>query len=105
MADFAQWAVAAEPALGMKPGKFQEAYAALTGTPHTRSRLEKSSSCRDRLLALLKRKGGIFEGTATQLLNTLAIGQDTRGQGLAQVAARLSGMLTDSLPTFAGAWA
>ena len=68
MADFAEWAVAAEPGLGLPKGRFMEAY--------TRNREEaneltiESSPVGSELLAFMDGRE-LWEGTATELLGKL----------------------------------
>jgi hypothetical protein len=97
MADFAQWVVAAAPALGFKADAFLEAYehsrqvgdqVALEACPITAA-----------LLAMLKtRKNRTFVGTATALLNKLAVGQDTRAKNWPKNPRALSGILNRLAP-------
>ncbi|MSR55051.1 MAG: hypothetical protein EXS09_17440 [Gemmataceae bacterium] len=102
MADFAQWATAAEPALGLAGGAFLKAYSDNRETAN-QTALE-SSPVISALLALLKKqKSGKFEGTATDLLAELCfqascIGQDTRAKGWPQTARPLAGVLTRLAP-------
>lgn len=65
MADFASWIVAAEPALGWKPGFFMAAYSRNREQANTAT-LEASPIARH-LLAL-----GIWDGTAGELLSRLS---------------------------------
>jgi hypothetical protein len=96
MADFTQWAIAAEGALGLKPGEFLKAYADSRQTANEAA-LE-SSPVVTALLAMLKRNNGNFEGTATELLNELGIGEDTRAKGWPKTPRVLSGMLDRIAP-------
>ena len=100
MADFSQWAVAAEKGLGLKEGSFLSAYCnnrdmakliALDSTPVVAA-----------LRAMLKRSGS-FEGTGTELLDKLGIGQDTRKKGWPKTARTLSGMLSRLSPNLRAA--
>jgi hypothetical protein len=95
MADFAQWVVAAEEALGLEPGRFLRCYADNRNLAD-QTALE-SSPVGISLLALLDRKGE-FEGTATELLNAIAVGQDTRAKGWPKTPRVLSGMLARIAP-------
>jgi hypothetical protein len=95
MADFAHWAVAAEKALGLEAGAFLRAYAANRETAN-QTALE-SSTVVTALMAMLRSRG-TFEGTATQLLGLLIIGQDTRAQGWPKNPRALSGMLNRLAP-------
>jgi hypothetical protein len=96
MADFAQWAVAAESSFGNAPGRFLEAYA--DNREMANQTALESSPVALALLALLKRRR-TFEGTATELHNALAIGQDTRASGWPKNARVLSGMLNRLAPS------
>ena len=70
MADFATWAVAAEPAFGCKRGTFLSAYWSNRGSAN-RLALEASPVV-DALLALAKDKSSLpFKGTSTELLAVL----------------------------------
>lgn len=100
MADFAQWAVAAENALGLKPGEFLSAYSDNRETANMTA-LE-SSPVVTALFAMLKREP-TFEGTATDLLHKLEIGTDTRVKGWPKVARVLSGILKRLAPNLRGA--
>jgi len=70
MADFARWATAAEPALGLEPGEFLRAYESNRATAHELA-LEGHP-----LVAALKeildeRDDGYFEASATRFLDAL----------------------------------
>jgi hypothetical protein len=67
MADFAKWVTAAEPVLGWQPGTFIDAYTANRDESHELA-LEASIVGPP----LLEVTGGGFEGTMTELLETLA---------------------------------
>src|SRR5262249_44595741 len=67
LADFARWAPAAEPALGLGPGQFLDAYAGNRGAAHA-SALEASPV--GQAVCRLARQGG-FRGTAAALLARL----------------------------------
>jgi hypothetical protein len=72
MADFAQWVVAAEPALGLEPGAFMRAY---NDNRESANQIAlESSPVPDALTKLLVRCGGTFQGTATQLHAEISIG-------------------------------
>lgn len=96
MADFAQWATAAEEALGLPVGAFLKAY------NHNRKSANdvalESTPIVPALAALLKRSKGRFEGTATELLDALSMGQDTRPKGWPRSAKTLSGILQRLAP-------
>ncbi len=100
MADFAQWAVAAEGALGLETGEFLTAYEA--------NRLEagrgvlESSPVVTALRALLDRVHE-FEGTVSQLLGKLAVGVDTRQKGWPGNARALAGVLARLAPNLRAA--
>ncbi|MGZ0173915.1 MAG: bifunctional DNA primase/polymerase [Planctomycetales bacterium] len=76
MADFAMAAVAAEEALDMKPGTFLECYKSNIAAANEIA-LEASPVV-IALMQYMKKQGPTFDGTATQLLDKLSIGQDTR---------------------------
>jgi hypothetical protein len=97
MADFAQWVAAAEPALNLEAGTFLKAYERSRETANATA-LE-SSPVVAALLALLKaRKDGKYEGTATELLDALSFGQDTRAKSWPKNARVLSGLLQRLAP-------
>jgi hypothetical protein len=78
LADFAVWVTAAEPALGLRPGQFLDAYAGNRGAAHA-SALEASHV--GQAVLHLARLGG-FRGTATALLARLEpmVGEAVRRQ-------------------------
>ncbi len=88
---------AAEGALGMKSGDFLRAYAANRQTANEVA-LESSPVVTALLKMLNDKKSRAFEGTATQLLDRLAVGQDTRVKGWPRTAKDLSGMLSRLSP-------
>jgi hypothetical protein len=96
MADFAQWATAAEPALGLKPGTFRTAYQRSLDAVN-QAALE-SSPIIPQLYQVLEGRDGKFVGTATKLLNLFSLGQDTRVRGWPRSANHLSGMLQRLAP-------
>ena len=78
MADFAVWAVAAEPALGLSPGKFFNAY---TGNRELANELVLDSSpVAVPLVSLIQ--GGVWEGSAAELLSELNAKAGEKTQGL-----------------------
>lgn len=79
MADFAQWATAAEPALGLPDGAFMAAYTANRNGAHELA-LE-SSPVGKAVLNFVKSQGG-WCGTATDLLEALTreVGENTSKQ-------------------------
>lgn len=92
MADFAQWVVAAEPALGLKPGTFLQEYNA--NRQEANQTALESSPVVAALLRLLKQpESNPFEGTATELLNRLITGNDTRQKSWPKNPRALSGIL------------
>jgi hypothetical protein len=96
MADFAQWVVAAEPALGLEPGTFLKEYE--SNRQSARQIVLDSSPIVPAIRAMLKRKGGSFAGTATELLDAISVGQDTRVKGWPKTARPLAGMLSRLAP-------
>jgi hypothetical protein len=100
MADFAMWAVAAEPALGLESGRFLEAYEVNRETANLVA-LESSPI----VIALddaLRLNGFRLKGTATELLGVLGNGRETRAKGWPKTAKVLSGMLTRLAPNLRG---
>lgn len=95
MADFAQWAVAAEAALGLEPGEFLNAYS--ENCESANQTALDSSPVVTRLRAMLKRKTE-FVGTATELLSSISVAQDTRVRGWPKAPKVLSGMLKRLAP-------
>jgi hypothetical protein len=96
MMDFAQWVVAGETALGLKSGQFLEAYRA-NRESQDEAALE-SCPVAKAVIELMKGRRK-WEGTATQLLGYIAIGQDTRVKGWPKNARALSGMLGRLAPS------
>lgn len=78
MADFARWAVAAEPALDMRDGEFMDAYAANQEDLQT-SALEASPIGLP-ILELLDDVGS-WSGTASELLGRIRPDDPPRGSG------------------------
>jgi hypothetical protein len=101
MADFAQWVVAGEEALGLKRGAFLEAYRANRELGNQLA-LE-SSAVAMALTVMLKRCKGSFKGTATELYDEVSIGQDTRAKGWPKTPRVLSGMLARLAPNLRAA--
>src|SRR5262249_26644416 len=95
MADFAMWAVAAEGALGLEPGKFMKSYEDNRNAA-SRTALE-SSPLVAALLAFLEQRGR-FEGTARALWEVLGAGQDTRAKEWPKSPRALSGKLDRLAP-------
>lgn len=91
MADFSMFSIAAEPALGLDEGEFLSAYAENRASAN-QTALESSPLVRQ-LFDVLKKKGGEFEGTATELHDALAIGIDTKSKWWPKDARGLSGMM------------
>lgn len=71
MADFARWGVAVEQAMGFQPGNFLEAYQ--SNREDANAAALDSSPIADALCRFLERDGGMFHGTALQLLNNLRL--------------------------------
>jgi hypothetical protein len=96
MADFAVWSVAATPALGWTPQRFLEAYEDNRASVHQVA-VEESP-----IGSLLLEVGRIgFDGTATELLVTLATFVDepvTKGRSWPKSARALSGVLRRLAP-------
>jgi hypothetical protein len=113
MADFAMWATAAEPALGLKEGDFLKAYAAnrklanetaLEASPVAAALL----ALRDKPAITLRGQIAVkaplpFDGTATELLKLLSAGQDTRAKSWPKNAKALSGILERLAPNLRAA--
>jgi hypothetical protein len=95
MADFAEWAEAAEGALGMADGQFRGAYAANRAVA-AQTALE-SYPVADAILSLVRQRGE-FVGTATELLVELNVGRDTRQEGWPRSARALSSQLDRIVP-------
>jgi hypothetical protein len=68
MADFAQWAVAAEPALGLSEGDFMRAY---IGNRESANDIALESSSASALIIVLVTECERWEGTASELLEEL----------------------------------
>jgi hypothetical protein len=96
MADFAQWVVAAEPALGLERGAFLQAY--LSNRETANQTALESSPVVAAIMVSLNRTGGMFRGTATQLHSTISFGQDTRAKSWPKNARALSGVLERLAP-------
>jgi len=75
MADLAAWVTAAEPALGWEDGAFLDAYAVNRATAHELAL--DGSALASALRDLLPESGGTWQGTSSELLDTLvsAVGQ------------------------------
>jgi hypothetical protein len=103
MADFAMWAVAAEPALGLEPGAFLAAYEA-NRAEAGRAALESSPVVKalETLLNAPDARNG-YEGTATALLAKLSWGQDTRAKAWPKSPRALSGLLNRLAPNLRAA--
>jgi len=86
MADFAQWSIAAETALGFKAGTFLEAYNAnRTAANHT---VLESSTVVCAILDMFASTVGVktpaikeWKGTATDLIREISVGQDIKAKG------------------------
>jgi hypothetical protein len=98
MVDFAQWVVAAEESLCIRSGGFLEAYRASRDSAN-QGALESCPVVKALLKTLKDLEGGKFEGTATQLLDKISIGADTRVKGWPKNARALSGMLIRLAPS------
>lgn len=99
MADFAQWVVAAVPALGMEPDEFLAAYEA--NRRSARQSILDASPILPAIRKMLKRQGGSFKGTASELLIAISLGQADlvlKSRGWPKTARPLSGMLTRLAP-------
>jgi hypothetical protein len=97
MADFAQWVVAAEPALGLKEGEFLRAYK--SNRADANQIALESCKVSDDIMKLVKKKA--FFGTATELLTQLEIGmsdQDRRAKEWPKNARSLSNRLKRVAP-------
>jgi len=105
MADFAQWSIAAETALGFKAGTFLEAYNAnRTAANHT---VLESSTVVCAILDMFASTVGVktpaikeWKGTATDLIREISVGQDIKAKGWPKSAKVLSGMLRRLAPNF-----
>jgi len=96
MADFAQWAVAAEEALGLNPGEFLQAY--WDNRNSANQTALDSSVIVPQLKMVLSQWKGFYQGTATHLLNELSIGIDTRAREWPKSPRALSGKLSRLAP-------
>jgi hypothetical protein len=98
MADFALWAVAAEPALGLDPGAFLAAYAGNRADAHA---LALETSPISDPLRVIAAEG--FRGTATELLlrlGGLVVDETvTKGRAWPKSASALSGSLRRLAPS------
>ncbi len=93
MADFAQWVVAAEPALPWEPGAFLEAYA---GNRAESVQVALDADPVATAVQAFLRKVGRFEGTATELLEELssrASEREVKSRSWPRNARSLSGRL------------
>lgn len=98
MADFAQWAVAAEPALGLREGAFMCAY---VGNREAANELALDASPASMHIAGLIEHSGRWEGTASELLDELSssVGDDVKKQyGWPKSAQRMGGVLKRLAP-------
>jgi hypothetical protein len=108
MMDFAQWAVAAEPALTLSAGEFMKAYDANRADAH-QTALETSPVA----VAIQRYMQGPYVDsggqvinrtrpevvlTATELLDAISIGQDTRARSWPKTPKVLSGVLARLAP-------
>ncbi|MGH7113287.1 MAG: hypothetical protein ACREE9_02195, partial [Stellaceae bacterium] len=78
MADFAVWIARARPVLGWHKSKFTEAYDSNRGS--TGDAVIQSDAIAQAILDLLEQERGRWEGTATELLGALPVGEATRKQ-------------------------
>jgi hypothetical protein len=101
MADFAYWAVAAEPAFGCQEGAFLSAYE--TNRQDANDLALEGSVLVPFIKAIAERT--VWSGTASELLELLRgeTGVDCRQQGWPKTAAALSGQLRRLLPSLASA--
>lgn len=96
MADFAEWMVGAEPALGWEPGRFLDTYAGNRESAHT---VALDSSPIAKVITAVAEGG--FEGTASELLARLTEDVDdftARQRGWPKSASALSGALRRLAP-------
>jgi hypothetical protein len=80
MADFAQWATAAEPALGLQKGEFMRAY---YGNREIANDLALEASAASSALVALVQEHGSWKGTSSELLtslNSLASSEEIKRQ-------------------------
>ena len=98
MADFATWATACEPGLGLGDGAFMEAYNLNRDEVHQMALA--SSPVGQAVQKLITKNGGSWQGTPTQLLTDLneVAGDDRYVRGWPQNAQKLSGQLTRLTP-------
>jgi hypothetical protein len=71
MADFALWVTAAEPALPWGSGRFLAAYSDNREQAH--ESILADSAIHSPLVAVLEKRGGTWTGTASELLDALAV--------------------------------
>jgi hypothetical protein len=97
MADFAIWATACEPKLGLKGGAFMEGYNLNREEVH---QMALASSAVGQAVQMLVAERGRWQGTATELLAMLnqLDGVDRHVQGWPKVPRTLSGQLTRLAP-------
>jgi len=98
MADFAQWAVAAEPALGLEEGEFMRAYA---GNRESANELALEASLASAWIVALLEDCGRWEGTASELLgelNSRASDEVKKQYGWPKSAQGLGGVLKRLAP-------
>ncbi len=99
MADFAEWAVAAEPAFGVPEGTFTAAYT--ENREQSGQAALEASPIVEPLKRVVELTGGRFTGTATDLLNELNRRVDEamrRRRDWPHSASGLSGMLNRLKP-------
>jgi hypothetical protein len=106
MIDFAQWGVAAEPALGLRPGKFMRAYDANRADAH-QTALETSPvavAVQQWSRIYVNSQGQVVQGgnivtlTATELLAAISHGQNTSARQWPKTPKVLSGILARLAP-------
>jgi energy-coupling factor transporter ATP-binding protein EcfA2 len=94
LADFTEWVEAAAPSLGWAPGEFLHV---LTESRESASELAvESSPIGDPIVSLVKRSGGTWQGTATELLDeirTLSDDDRRKLRGFPKQANQLSNAL------------
>ena len=95
MADFAQWVVAAEPALGLEPGEFLKAY---EENRRTALVLLLDTSPVVPAIRRMLSENESFSGTARQLLEKIKTGQDPQVKGWPKDPRVLAGMLNRLAP-------
>jgi len=96
MADFAQWVTAAEPAIGLADGQFVACYE--TNRQEAASAVLEASPVIRGLVHALDRNDGVLEGTATELLEKISVGQDTHSRQWPKNGRALSAWLTRAAP-------